>query len=154
MVKIEQVNEGDIVAILTYAKVKGISRTEYLGVQAQLIMTDIDRNEEFGANGKDLIETFYSADAFALTQTVNKTELARILSEAFNVPFTVVFDKDNGEERTLRGRLISSEPLMGRVYVSDLDVVSKHDPKDKGVRLVDNRHLKSLIVRNTKYIVK
>ena len=75
--------------------------------------------------------------------------MAELLINARNIPFTVCFEKQNGEERVLRGRLISHEALLGRSSVEDLDL-----PAGDRTRLVDHRTLKFLILNGVKYVLK
>jgi hypothetical protein len=115
----------------------------------QVDVTNVDSGLEFKIQGRELLEELKSADSFNSSKKVTKTELAEKLVSCYNVAFTVRFEKTNGEERTLRGRLQSHEPLMGRSYVEDLDI-----PKDQHrLRLVDHRTLKYLIVDGVKYYV-
>ena len=55
-----------------------------------------------------------------------------------------------GEERTIVGYLIHTEPKMGRTSVVDLEI----DPKKYRLRLVDHRTINWLILKNVKYVVK
>jgi hypothetical protein len=55
-----------------------------------------------------------------------------------------------GEERTLLGYLLRSEPKMGRSQVVDLEV----PPGRNRIRLVDHRTLNWLILKKIKYIAK
>ena len=62
------------------------------------------------------------------------------------------FTKDllTGENRTLVGYLINSEPMTGRSTVIDLEVaIDKHR-----LRQVDHRSIQWMILKNVKYIVK
>lgn len=92
-----------------------------------------------------------SADVFSRIENTNKTELAKRLLEAGDTVFTVEFVKQGGELRTLRGRLVKEDPLMGRAMVEDLDI-PLHAVSN--IRQVDLRTLKSLIIGNVKYVVK
>lgn len=139
-----KVDYSDLMAIVTFVKVKSIPSGDRLTVE------DVDgHNGKFDVIGKNLIEEMYSADRFLKTVEVTRTNMAEILSASYNRPFTVTYKKQNGELRNLRGRLIKPEPLMGRVQVEDLD-------KEEGdrFRLVDNRTLEALIVGGVKYILK
>jgi hypothetical protein len=134
---------GDLVAVVRYAHVVNV-------YEESLDVKDADDDAEFSVRGKKLIDSLQSADYFLTTEKVTKTVLAEKISMSFNTPMTVCFDKQNGEERVLRGRLKSSEPLMGRSYMEDLDIKKgKHN-----LRLVDNRTLKWAVVGGTKYEVK
>lgn len=56
----------------------------------------------------------------------------------------------NGEERTLVGYLLQTEPKMGRSQVIDLEApITGHR-----IRLVDHRSINWMIIKNTKYIAK
>lgn len=142
MLELKALKPGHLIANVEYVSVLKV-RPDAISVK------NLDTGIEFEISGKDLIESAISADQFNSTEKITKTELAQKLTEAYNRPFTVVFDKSDGQERVLRGRLLSSEPLMGRSHVEDLDV---HDQNK--LRLVDHRTLKSLIVDNVKYTLK
>lgn len=142
-VKSVNVKKDDLMAFIYFAKVKKNANGEHLEV------FDIDRESDFSVTGKDLIEAGTSADYFAEEEKISKTKLAEILIHSPNKPFTVCFDKTNGSERVLRGRLIAPEPLLGRSTVEDLDVTGKNR-----LRLVDHRTLKWMVVDGVKYVVK
>ena len=114
----------------------------------QLIVEDVDNKQQIKINGKDIIENASSADLYSEEIKSNKTTIAGILTSLYNKPFKVSFEKSNGDERVLRGRLIHPEPLLGRSMVEDLDVSS-----DNNVRQVDHRTIKWLIVDGVKYVV-
>lgn len=134
---------GDIMLFPYYAKVK---RVAHIPV-CQLLLENLDTGEEFQVQGDSLIETAKSADRYSETIKLPKTEVAQILVRLYNTPFTVVYVKANGEERTLRGRLVHPEPLLGRSQVQDFD-------KGNAIRLVDHRTLVSLVANGKKYAVK
>jgi len=115
----------------------------------EIIVTDIDKGNDFRIIGNELITQLLSADEFHTEEKVPLTRLAEILSTSFSTPFTVCFDKQDGEERILRGRLLSPEPLLGRSHVEDLDIKDKHK-----LRLVDHRNLKWIVVNGVKYTRK
>ena len=56
----------------------------------------------------------------------------------------------HGEERTLVGHLLQSEPKLGRSQVIDLEVPLG----ENRIRLIDHRTINWLILKNVKYIVK
>jgi hypothetical protein len=142
MVNVKEVNEGDLMAVVMYAEVDG-AYTDRISCK------NVDTGEGFEVVGDSLIEKMYSADRYNTVTQVTKTQMAEVLSDSFNVPFTVKFEKQDGDIRTLRGRLIEPERLMGRCMVEDLD-----QPSGKRVRQVDNRTLKELIVKGVKYTLK
>lgn len=141
----KKVKKGDLMAMLTYVTVtKSESNGAYLHVK------NLDNGMDFRVDGADLVKDMKSGDQFADERMVTMTEAAEMLSTSYNTPFTVVFTKQKGEVRTLRGRLVKPEPLLGRSYVEDLDIdVSQHR-----VRLVDHREIISFTVNNIKYTVK
>lgn len=132
---------GDVIAHISWAKV---NRTSPMG--SVLYLHDLHGDFEFEIHGTALISQVQSADRYHTEEKVNKTKAAEILVSSYNTPFTVVFDKDDGTERKLRGRLIHPEPLLGRSMVHDFDA--------DGPRLVDHRTIKSLTVNGVKYTVK
>jgi hypothetical protein len=71
------------------------------------------------------------------------------LTNAGYKPFTVRFKKKGGEWRTLRGRFVAHEMLLGRSRVEDLD-----EPETKKrLKQVDHRTIEWLILDNVKYTV-
>jgi hypothetical protein len=132
---------NDIVSITSYTRVVGVGNN-------LVTVMDLDSNIQYDINGKTLIDKLMSADEFHTEISLPKTEIASILVNAWNKPFTVEFRKQNGNIRILRGRLISTEPLLGRSMVEDLD------KEGERTRLVDHRTLISLILEGVKYIVK
>ena len=129
-----------------------ISTTMYLQVVKKTkdgVMVKDSQGQEFEVRGTNLLEkTFKSASQFESTKKVTRTELAEILVNLGDQVFTVNFDKQTGENRTLVGYKVSTENLMGRVNVVDLEVTGHN------LRQVDLRTIKSLIVNNVKYVVK
>ena len=138
----EKIKEKDVISLTKYAQVKSIFENTIRAV-------DLHDGKDFEIYGKDLHDACMSADFFDDTQKVTKTELAEILVKSYGRPFTVVFDTTKTKDRVLRGRLISSESILGRSTVEDLD-------KSDGdrVRLVDHRTLKSIVVDNIKFTLK
>jgi hypothetical protein len=145
-----QIRKGDLMALVTFVTVQEtLPASRQTGYVPVLQVRSVDTGLEFDVTGTEVAEQMFSADRFSKEEKRTKTELAEILEASYNVPFTVVFDKADGTERTLRGRLISAEPKMGRSNVVDLDVT-----KGSPLRQVDNRTLKSLIVGGVKYTLK
>lgn len=140
-----KVKAGDLMAFVYWVKVSKNDNGQELQVQ------DLDRGQgEFYIRGKDLIVAGASADQYQETEKITKTKAAEILIASHNRPLTVNFIKQDGKERTLRGRLIRPEPLLGRSMCEDLE---EKDVK-KRVKLVDHRTVQYLIVDGVKYEVK
>jgi len=142
-VEASKIKSGDLMAFVYYGKIKD-AKPNTLQVQS-LGSSDMD----FQVQGKELIESGFSADQFEEEVKVTKTKAAETLIASHNRPLTVCFDKTDGSERVMRGRLVTPEPLLGRSMVEDLDIVNGHR-----LRLVDHRTIKFLIVEGTKYVVK
>lgn len=125
-----------------------VSLTKYFVVTdasaSKVSARDMDTNEMVEIKGTQLVESLSSADYFTSTQKQSKTELAEILINAGVRPFTVVFEKQNGEKRTMRARFLSTEPLLGRSIVSDLDEGGQ-------IKQVDHRTIESIIIDKVKY---
>lgn len=132
----------DVISLTKYAQVKSVNGNTLTAV-------DLHDGKDFEIHGRDLQDACLSADFFDNTQKVTKTELAEILVRSYGKPFTVVFAKSDKTERKLRGRLLSSENILGRSTVEDLD-----KPDGDRIRLVDHRTLKSIIVDNIKFTLK
>lgn len=143
-----KIKDGELLAITYYVKVEKISN----GGNTLSVKDVVGDVGGIDVNGTSLIVAALSADQSAETVKVTKTQAAQLLIESTNRPFTVVFEKQDGTARTLRGRLISHEALLGRSMVEDLDLAQ--DTKGGRTRLVDHRTLKSLTVDGVKYEVK
>jgi hypothetical protein len=135
---------GDLVAVTFWTKVDRVENSE------KLLVEDLYNGNKFHIQGKDLINQTLSADEFDKTEKVTKTELAAKFVTLFGRPFTVCYDTQKETNRTLRGKLIEPEHLLGRSYVEDLDIpLNQHR-----MRQVDHRTIHWLIVDNVKYVVK
>jgi hypothetical protein len=140
----DKVTTGDIMAFVYYVQVEQVNAPVNL-----LRVRDIDNGGFIDVRGKELIENGYSANQFAEEVYVNKTKAAEILVSSHNRPFTVSFQKNDGTERVLKGRLVKPEPLLGRSVVEDLET------KDSNrIRQVDHRTVNYIVVEGMKYIVK
>lgn len=142
--KPDSVSAGDLMAFVYWGKVKNVRRQGN-----ELTVDDVDTKQEFNVLGSTLVEKAFSADRFSTTKNVSKTEAAEVLVNSFNVPFTVTFEKSDGTNRVLRGRLLKTEPLLGRSMVEDLDV-----KKGSPLRQIDHRTISSLVVNGVKYVVR
>jgi hypothetical protein len=143
--------KGDLVSTVEFCRVVSSEKDS-------VIVENIHTKLKFEIEGDELIKELNSSDDFEKEKKVTKTALAERFIKCYNVVFTVCFIKATGDERVLRGRLMSHEPLMGRSYCEDLDLLSslKDDPKrvEKSLRQVDHRTIKYLIVEGTKYVAK
>ena len=143
-----KVKANDLMAFVNYVKVKQV-----LAGGEELIVTDLDHNKkDIKISGKDLVANSLSADQSETVEKVTKTEAAEILITLHNRPFTVSFEKADGSERLLRGRLVKHEALLGRSMVEDLDEPAD-TPKGR-VRQVDHRTIKFIVCEGVKYLVK
>jgi hypothetical protein len=143
-VKASAIKPNDLMAFVYYGKIKD-AKPDVLQVQSLGSSADLD----FQVRGRELIESGFSADQFEEEVKVTKTKAAETLIASHNRPLTVCFEKTDGSERVMRGRLITPEPLLGRSMVEDLDITEGHR-----LRLVDHRTIKYLIVEGVKYVVK
>jgi hypothetical protein len=141
----KNIKVDDLLAIVHYVKVKTVHKDG-----EELMVEDVDLTGKIiRVQGSDLISKSLSADQFTEETKISKMQAAEILIESHNKPFTVNFVKVDGSERTLRGRLIRPEPLLGRSMVEDLDEVGSNK-----MRQVDHRTINWLIVDGVKYVVK
>jgi hypothetical protein len=140
------IKEGDLLALTYYVKVKACRADG-----TDLLVHDIDNDiGNITVSGDKLIASASSADFVGSTEKITKTAAAELLTTSYGRPFTVTFEKADGSERTLRGRLVKPEPLLGRSMVEDLDIGGA-----KGrLRQVDHRTIKSLVLEGVKYLVK
>lgn len=140
--KFNNVKPGEVLSTTKYMTVSE-RKSDYIKVR------DSD-GTEFTVHGPEFIEqSMHSSMQFSKEEEVTKTELAARLLEAGDTVFTVDFVKADGKSRVLTGRLLDTENYMGRSNVIDLQVTS-----GSPTRQVDHRTLKSLILRDVKYIAK
>lgn len=139
---------GDTIAVLTYAKVVDVKKTR--NGEPHVVVEDLNNGGQLNFAGQDFLDTVFSANDFEEEEDVSKTELAQILQRVGDKPFTVNFDKQDGENRTLVGRLLNANNVFGRSDVIDLT----KDPDEHRMRQVDHRTLHWLIFDGTKYSVK
>jgi hypothetical protein len=140
-----KVKVGDLMAFTYYVKIKKSNSNG-----EDLLVEDLDNGgSEIRVQGKELVTSSYSADQFAEEEKVTKTRAAEILINSPNRPLTVSFQKQDGTERVMRGRLVAPEPLLGRSMVEDLETTDKNR-----LRQVDHRTINWIIVDGVKYTVK
>ena len=142
-----RVKPGQIMALIDWVEVTYINDTATVMHVKNLGTSGA---KTFKVEGRDLIESGLSADLYEEEQMVTKTRAAELLVTSPNRALTVCFEKQDGTDRILRGRLVAPEPLLGRSHVEDLDI----PPTEHRLRLVDHRTIKYLIVEGVKYNVK
>ena len=148
------VKKDDLMALVNYVKVEKVKNISINGKQnTSASVVDVDTGVKFDINGDPVLEKMFSADQYSKSEKKTETQLAEILTNSWNVPMTVNFDKKDGTNRTLRGRLASSEHLLGRSMMVDLDLDIQKDPS-RGLRQVDHRTIHYIIVNDVKYIKK
>lgn len=98
-----------------------------------------------------LFNSIDSAAQFSTEKKVSRTDAVNALLSARDSVFTVNYDKADGTNRTLVGRLLDNENLLGRSNVIDLELPSSEKNK---MRQVDHRTIHWLILRGVKYTVK
>jgi len=145
-VDIARIQAGDIMTFTYRARV---TRGAQPGTNvSQISLVNVDTNAPFDIRGADLIAAGLSADYFATEVSASLTKVAEIFIASKKVPFTVVFTKQNGELRTLRGWMLRANSALGQSLVQDLDL-----PPDDNQRTVEHKQIKFLIVEGTKYVV-
>lgn len=145
MIDVNKIKDNDIIAVIDYVKVKNVNAQNF-----EILTENLDIPDHVTkVAGKEVLENALSADQYSEEIKVNKTTAATLLVNAGCRPFTVNFKKLEGKERTIRGRLISSESLLGRSTVEDLDLPLK----ENRVRQVDHRTINWLILDFVKYVV-
>lgn len=143
MITPRKARPGDIMLVPYWVTVE---RVQFGG--DKVTCRHLDNKEVFDINGSALVAKCLSAGVYDSEKAISRTEMIELLETCYNKPFTVVFEKIDGEIRTLRGRYIGPEPKMGRSYVHDFDA------EDGRPRQVDHRTMSSLIVDNVCYTIK
>jgi hypothetical protein len=137
--------EGDFVSITKYGTIVKTFK-ERGGEVMQIKGSD---GHVFDVKGDKLAEDLVNGSDFNEVVKTNLTEMATILSNSNGAPFTVEFLKKDGTLRSLRGILVRPEPVLGRCIVIDVDETIQAGTNQ--FRQVDNRTIKSLIIRGVKY---
>lgn len=144
----KKIKEGDYISRISYMKVLGTNGSSTTVENEDSLVWQISND----IVNKECI----SASEYKEEKKVSRTELIDIFSKVGDTVFTVNFDKQSGENRTLIGYLIETENGFGRSNVIDLDIdkdISGSSPKYR-IRQVDHRTLNWLIVKGVKYKVK
>jgi hypothetical protein len=144
-----KVRKDDILAIINYVKVTSVDCDGTKKAGTLLNVKNLDTDVAIKVEGEALIGNSQSADRYEEEVKVSQSEMIDLLMASYNRPLTVVYDKKDGSERTLRGRYIHPEARRGYSYVEDLD-----NPVGDRRRQVDHRTLKMLIVDGVKYVLK
>lgn len=166
--------KGDIISTTEYLIVE---KEEVKDGENVVLVKNLETQELFGLS-KSLAEGYDKAESSvieAVTQSQIATLLEGVGSKVFSVTFTkkpdpkmvalkigqlTKFTKKNvetcllGEVRTIRGRLVSTEPKMGRSKVIDLDIPKETGEYDNRQRQVDHRTITSLTVNSITYTIK
>lgn len=147
-------DKNDIVKVTSYAKVVDRKVHPRFGEYAECM--DLDSGNTFNLIGNDVIKSVDSADEHKTTLLMSRTEVFEQLTKVGDKVFTVCFDKKDGSERVLRGRMVKEETGMGRSEVIDFDLPKGVDRggRDNRTRQVDHRTLKWLRVGGITYKVK
>jgi len=140
----KNIKEGEFLSFTQYFKV--VRKT------ASGIIVKDQYGDELEVTGVDLVESLYSAGQYTETIKASKHEMVEALQGAKDKVFTVCFTKADGSERILVGHLNSIESHLGRTQVVDLEVPV--GDKTKGLRLVDNREIKWVVLAGKKYIAQ
>lgn len=147
MLKFADLKEGEQISFTQYLTVKSINKSN-----GSIATVDPSGNPIAITGSKLIEENFYSSAQFAKTIKAGKNKLAEVLQGAGDTIFTVSFNKKNGDERILVGKLIGAEPNLGRTKVVDLKI--SPDDRTKGIRMVDNRELNWIVLGQEKYIAQ
>lgn len=170
-----QIKKGSRLSETQYYEVIGVEKGSFR--EGGSVRVRNERGFEFTISRNIVEEGIYSADQFQEEVKVTRTEMVAVLEGAGDCIFTVNFhkqlspkemaDKLNkiksknitqkaakeallGEERTLVGYLLNTEPKMGRSQVIDLEI----DTELHRIRQVDHRTLNWIILKNVKYTLK
>lgn len=143
-----KVKKGDLMAFVYWTKVEDLEN-QHSSQNFTAHVTNLDTGSDFFVRGNRLVELGLSADQFAETVKESKTAVATYFMHLYNTPFTVNFFKDDGTERTLRGRLIKTEPVFGKSLVEDLD-----KPASNRLRWVRHENINYVIANGVKRVAK
>ncbi len=147
-----EVEKGHLVAFIYWAEVQEVEENDG---DYKVTVQDLDRDTAFAVSGNELIGASMSADIYNEEVRANQSDVILAMMKLYNTPFTVCFDKKDGTERTIRGRLIEPDGLRGRSKVEELiDADGKPVPTEKRFKQVDHRTIKWLIANGVKYIVR
>lgn len=143
----DKIKTGTILSCTMYLEVLSKDKTP-TGHDYIIVKDNFGR--QFEVRGKELIEQSMNAnDQYDKEETVSMTKAAEELIGSGDAVWTVDFIKKDGSQRTLVGRWVNEDKLLGRSNVYDL-LIKSGNP----LRQVDHRNINSLILRGTKYNVK
>lgn len=108
--------------------------------------TNIKTGTVVELRGKPLLDAMQSADSFSSTEKLSRTDVVAKMLASHGRVFTVKYETQEGEPRTLRGYFMKHETLFGRTLAFDLDI---NEP-----RLVCHRKLQELVLDGVRYQVK
>jgi len=108
---------------------------------------------EFFVNGSELVKQAGSADYFDPESVVkcNQGELVNYFLIVASLPVTVCFTKQNGNQRVLRGRVISASGPLGQSLVEDLDLPISMRSR---IRTVIHRQINWFVANGLRYELK
>ena len=140
--KIADVKPGHMVSMTFYCQVNSIGFNS-------LETTDLINNRPLRIKGLDLIQSLQSADYFDEVIHASKTSIKDELDKAGSDVFTICFNKKDGSERVMRGKLLDAATDEGFSAAWDLD-----KPAEDRWRLINRREINWLILRGKKYVRK
>jgi hypothetical protein len=132
--KLSSIQEGEYLSLTNYFKVKS--------KQGETLIVEDIHGQEIKIHGKSLIESLSSASQYVETRKASKHEMVEALKSARDKVCTVVFIKQNGDERTIICHVIGHETNLGRTQVIDLEITDNKN----NIRQIDNRTIKMVTV--------
>lgn len=130
----EQVLANEAYSATQFNETKQVSRTELIEVLEDAGDTIFSVTFNKKVSQKDVVSALYNLDVLPEKQT----DIRKLVKSFLE-----------GEERTLVGYLVQTEPKMGRSTVVDLEAKGGYN-----LRLVDHRTIKSITIRNVRYELK
>jgi hypothetical protein len=147
-----KVKRGDMLQLAYWGIVRSIAQ------QGGDIKLEIEPVTEgmpgnFFVHGNGLVEQGKSADTHDEENVVKCTqhEIAEHFLASSRLPITVCFTKQDGEQRTLRGRIISPNGVLGESLVEDLDLPVGGKSR---VRTIYHKQIDWLVANGVRYELK
>lgn len=141
-----EVQTGEILNLNHFYKVLEHKVTK--AGQVVLMQSTSDPSQVVEVSESLIDQQFYSSDYYTEEVETTLKEIEEIFLSAGESVFSVLFTKDDGSKRLMKGYL-TDKISLGRAFVIDCEV-----EEGSKIRQVDLRTVEMLIYRGVKYVVK
>jgi hypothetical protein len=127
-----------------------ISKKQSIDGVEVFVCRDVEGNEFYIQDSSIFQDYTRNSSSFTRIVEIALGEVIEKLQHNKSI-YEVEFVNIEGEPKVIRGYTIGPDENFGYTKCVDLDKVSS---TDKGIRNINNRGIKTLILNNTRYVVK